>query len=142
MIFSDPQALIEAVYGRLAQDAAGAPVRALLGDGAASIIHARRLRDQVLPLRPLLALRAGAQVPLERVLNQASFTWWIYDDPEQDYARINALIFPVSNAYDWRRYPLATPTVAAGTVQVQAGQETEDTALGLLVRPVYLTIIC
>lgn len=142
MIFSDPQALIAAVFARLAEDDAGAPVRDLLGAGAGSIIHARRLRDQVLPLRPILALRAGSQVPLERVLNQASFTWWVYDDPAQDYARINALLRPISDAYDRRRYPLATPTVAAGSVQIQAGQETEDTALGLLVRPVYLTIIC
>jgi hypothetical protein len=130
------QSIAEALYGRVATDAAGASVRALLGvdgaaGGAASVIPAHRLDAAHLPAFPFVAWREGV-VSGERYAQRAvTGVWWAYDTPGRGYARINAIITAIEAAYP----PLA---ISDGRVLVgPIGQATDDRSLGgLLTRPI------
>lgn len=125
-----------AIYARLKSDAAGAAVRAATGPGtAAGVIPAHRLRLPR-PAPPFLVGRAGVISGQSDAMRGVVFTWWIYDEPEQGYARIDALIDLVSAAY-----PL--DALAWGETRVtQIGQQGEDSSLGgLLMCPIQITYL-
>jgi len=124
------------VVARLKTDAEGASVRALLGAGAQGVIHADDLSRDTLPARPLLALRAGPVPQLNRIVHAPIFTWWIYDDLEQRYARIDALARPITLAYAARKLALSSGGVI-GSVEVgQLSAQQPDPALGLVCRSI------
>lgn len=142
MIRIDVQALTAAVYSRLRSDAAGATVRGLLGAGAASVIPAEGLSKETLPVQPFVALRGGPIPTVSDVIHAPTFTWWVYDDPQQRYYRINGLLLPIGRAFDFETNPLVATGVPISRVTVAVGGETPDPALGLVVRPVQLVIYC
>lgn len=122
------------LYARLKSEAAGASVRAALGAGAASIIPAEKLRVEPRPARVLLAWRGGPVGGQSGEMRGIIGTWWIYDDPGQGYARIDALVPLVEAAYP-------RDALAWGETRITlVGQASEDATLGgLLVRPVQLS---
>jgi hypothetical protein len=122
------------LYARLKSDTAGAAVRAALGAGAAGIIPAERLRVEPRPARVLLVWRGGSVGGQSGEMRGVTGVWWCYDDPNQGYARIDALVPLIEAAY-----PLSA--LAWGETRItMIGQATEDATLGgLLVRPLQLT---
>ena len=124
-----------ALYAQLKTQAAGAAVRAATGEGsAAGIIPAHRLRITPRPARPFLCARAGVISGQEGDMRGVILTWWIYDDPGQGYARIDALIDLVRAAYPIDAVPLGTTRITL------IGQHGEDSSLsGLLLCPVQVT---
>ena len=133
-IILDLAALNAATFARLKGEAAGADVRALLGAGAASVIPARALRG-ALPARPLIAWRQGAVTGQGDDWRRVVGAWWAYDDPAQDYYRINSIVAAIEAAHplDW----LAHYECRVGPI----GQGVEDSALGgLLTRSITITM--
>ena len=122
------------LYARLKSDVAGAAVRAALGAGAASIIPAEKLRQEPRPARVLLVWRGGSVGGQSGDMRAITGVWWIYDDPHQGYARIDALAPLIEAAYP-------RDCVAWGETRISLiGQATEDATLGgLLVRPLQIT---
>lgn len=140
----DVAAIQNAVVARITTDIEGASVRAVLGDGANSIIHAELLRNEGLqlidlPTRPLIAYRRRVIPQVERVIYRPVYSLWIYDDPERGYYRINTLITLIVQAYNARLLSVATSAI--GDVEISAvGGEDRDTALGLLYSHLQLII--
>jgi hypothetical protein len=138
----DINALITLVYNRLYSHSDGTAVRAALGAGASGVIHAKELSetratDIVLPARPFIALRPGAIPTTDRVIEQPQFTWFVYDDPDRGYYRINALLPLIAAAYTGESAtPLQlTASAGIGLVTVDSpSAETQDTQLNLFVR--------
>lgn len=138
----DLPALNQAVWDRLHSDAAGAPVRAALGANSDSILMAEQLREeglrvQSLPVRPLMALRRGATPTVARVVFVPVYTWFLYDDPDVGYGRIELLIPLIARAYT----PLlSAATVGAGHIEVSAGAQTRSQSPALLLCPITLVV--
>ena len=139
----DLAAITIAVCERLRSDAAGAAVRALLGAGAASVLHAEDLRVEglsvrALPARPLVALRRGSVPQSQRVVYTPLYTWYCYDDPAQGYGRIEALPLLIAQAFStW----LVIGTTAVGAQDVSAvGAQLRDDKLKLLVITAQLVV--
>lgn len=122
------------LYAQLKTATAGAPVRAALGAGAASIIPAERLRQESHPARVLLVWRGGSVGGQSGDIRPITGVWWVYDDPHQGYARIDTLVPLIEAAYPRN-------ALAWGETRVSfVGQATEDATLGgLLVRPIQIT---
>lgn len=129
------QLLIEAV-------SSDSEVVALLGDGPAGVIHARHLEDKegmATRARPLLAWREGPAIDSQRIASIYTLNWYIYDDPEQGYYRINALIPLLGRAYVAADLPNLMTTAAVSSLEVgNASNATRDAGLNLLLR--YLTV--
>lgn len=142
----DVQAFTSQAFERLkssaATDAAGVAigplVRAALGAGADSIIHAEELKqygeDNPAPARPLLAFRSGPIAGQSYDMRPLLFTWWVYDDPGEGYYAINGLLTLIERAYPPNAIPFAHTAVA------NIGQETTDPVLGWAVRTLQLAI--
>jgi hypothetical protein len=124
-----------ALFDRIATDAAGAAVRALLGS-AGSVITADKLGQRPLPARPLAVWRDGAVGGVALGMRNVTGTWWVYDDPGQGYARIHAVIAALETAYP-------SDVLANGRVRVgPVGQASDDRSLGgLLVRPLQIAYL-
>lgn len=129
------------ILARVTADAAGADVRARLGAGAASALMADQLQPgaPLLPARPLLALDVlptGTDGPVDR----SSYRWWIYDDPEQGTARIDALAAALALAYDGQRVEAhrMPPPIAAMAIGPLSAPRRDD-SLGLVGRALSLT---
>lgn len=109
----DLQTLTALWFSQLKSADAGAAVRAALGDGAASV----GWWDQQRPAKtPYLVGKAGAiggQSYDERLL---TYTWWIYDEPTQNYRRINRLVTLIEQAYPRTCIPFVE-TYAANITQ-------------------------
>lgn len=139
----DLAAITGAVFERLRTDAAGAAVRAALGVGVSSVLHAEDLRVEglgvrALPARPLVALRRGAVPQSQRVVYQPIYTWYCYDDPAIGYGRIEALPLLIAQAFASR---LIVSTTAVGAQETSGvGAQLRDDKLKLLVIPVQLVI--
>ena len=138
----DLNALITLVYNRLYSDSDGSAVRSALGNGASSVIHAKELSetratDIVLPTRPFIALRPGAIPTTDRTIEQPQFTWFVYDDPDRGYYRINALLPLIATAYTGDNVTRIQLTTSAGIGLVTVdspSQETQDDKLNLFMR--------
>lgn len=137
----DLQSYTALVFGRLKSDSAGAAVRAALGAGAASVIHAEELKKYSTtngtpaPARPLLAFRSGPVAGSSYDMRVPLYTWWIYDDTEQGYWRINALQVLIERAY---YPPHCIPFAHIATANI--GQETDDPVLGWATRTLQLAL--
>lgn len=131
----DLAALTQAVYARLATDSAGAALRAWLPSGASAVfanvedLRVEGLTVQALPEPPLLALRRGPAVQLERVITQPLYQWYCYDDPSVGYGRLEQLPALIWQAYE---SGLSVGTVGVGSIEVSAGAQSRDSRLGLL----------
>jgi hypothetical protein len=132
--------LTATVYSRLRTDSAGSGVRAALGAGAPSVIHAKDLNVNTLPARPFVALRRGPVTTVNLTEWRGYFTWWLYDDPAQGYYRIDSLIRLIGQAY--AATDLSAPVDGAPSwIEMSAGQQGEDTKLNnLLFVPVTLVV--
>lgn len=126
----DPQVLTAAFYAVLETDAAGAAVRAALAAGATSIVPARQLNRDSLPAAPFLALRPGVINGARYQVRSAFFTWWVYDDPIQEYWRINGILPLIEAAYPKEALPFYS------TELVSIGQEIPDESLNRLTRSI------
>jgi len=140
----DLQSFTSQVYARLKSDAAGVSVRAALGAAATSIVHAEELKTYVkkngvstvnAPLRPLLAFRSGPVAGNSYDMRIPLYTWWIYDDPEEGYWRINGVQRLIEQAY---YPPFCIPFAHITTANI--GQETTDPVLGWAVRTLQLAL--
>jgi hypothetical protein len=141
-----------AIFNRAALDTQGVGLRNyLVSEGAsiASIMHAQQLRvpasgDTTIPQqeqpRPILAYRAGPVTQMDRQIDLPYFWWWIYDDSEQGYWRINKVVTQLKRIY------IATPRIrlvgsAVGPVEVtDTSLESSDPSLDLLFRYVTLSL--
>lgn len=135
----DLQALRAIVYGRLKTDAEGASVRAALGDGADSIISAEELKRTPLPATPFIALRRGPMPIVSEVVYAPIFTWWVYDDAQQDYWRIDSVLTLIGKAYAARLLD-SPPGGAINVVDGSIGPHTSDDKLGGLLVCTYQII--
>lgn len=139
----DLAAITSAVYARLQSDAAGAAVRAALGAGGLSVVHAEDLRVEgqggpALPARPLVALRRGPAPQSQGVVYSPLYTWYCYDDIGQGYGRIEGLPLLIAQAFAAR---LIVDTTAVGAQDLgSVGAQLRDERLGLLVVPIQLII--
>lgn len=121
------------VFDQLAVAAAGSAVRAALGDGASSIMHAERLNAATLPGRPLLALRGGAMPGQSGEMRIPVWRWWVYDDPDRRYYRINGLIPLIEQAYPFYCMPFGKVAISGVSEEYPV-----DPSLGLLARVIAL----
>ena len=137
----DVAALTNAVFASLEGDIAGNAVRALLGDGAASVLTADRLSEHefardLLPAVPLIAMRREPITRRDRIEVGTVYTLYCYDDPAIGYGRLEALIQPIAGAF--------ASGIADGAnlveVEVQAGRQDRDSKLGLLLQIVEVVI--
>ncbi len=139
MISYDINNLTAAIYNRLKTDSAGSSVRSALGNGATSVIHAKEL-SKPLPALPLVALRPGAIPTSERILQQPSFKWFVYDDPAKGYYAINAIVKLIATAYS-----TAITATGCSIALVEYGDVTQelppDDTLGLLFRSITISTI-
>jgi hypothetical protein len=124
------------LYAQLKSGAAGAAVRAATGPGTADGVIPAHLLRKPLPAPPFLVGRAGVISGQWDAMRGVVFTWWIYDEPGQGYARIDALIDLVGAAYH-------IDALAWGETRVTGiGQQGEDASLGgLLMCPVQITYL-
>jgi hypothetical protein len=124
------------LYARLKSDAAGAAVRAATGPKSADGVIPAHLLRKPLPARPFVCARAGVISGQSDSMRGVILTWWIYDDPGEGYARIDALIDLVSAAY-----PI--DALAWGETRITLiGQQGEDSSLGgLLLCPIQITYL-
>lgn len=130
----DLAAINSLFFNQLKTSSAGAAVRAAAGAGATSIIPSEQLRREPRPARVLLAWRGGSVGGRSGDMRGITGTWWIYDDPAQGYARIDAMIPLVEAAY-----PIDCITFGETRVTL-IGQAGEDPQLGgLLFRPLQIT---
>lgn len=138
MRYSAPNQIAAATFARLKTDPAGAALRALLGAGAASVITADALKvgAELLPARPLVALRVGPVPTLGHVDGHA-YSLWIYDDPDQGTARIDQIAAAVPLAFDTDR---GAPPLAGGVRLGALAEPRHDPALGLEARRYDLTV--
>jgi len=117
-------------------------VVALLGDGVDGVFHARHLdnkEEMAKRKRPLLAWREGPVIDTQRVGSIYTVNLYAYDDPDQGYYRINALLPLVSKAYQEADLPNNYATAAVSSLEVgNASNATRDAGLNLLLR--YLTV--
>lgn len=124
------------LYARLKSDAAGAAVRAATGPGDAHGVIPAHLLRKPLPARPFVCARAGVISGQSDGMRGVVLTWWLYDDPSEGYARIDALIDLIGAAY-----PI--DALAWGETRITLiGQQGEDSSLdGLLMCPVQVTYL-
>lgn len=133
MTIFDLQAVTALLYNRIAYDAAGAAVRAILGAGSPSVIPASQLRAGLAyPDRPFIAFRAGAVGGATLDMRLVSATWWLYDDMVQGHGRINSIIQPLQAAYREGAIPFGRVEIAS------IGAEIPDQSLDLAARSVQL----
>lgn len=129
------QLLVEAV-------SSNSDVVALLGDGAAGVFHARHLEDKesmAKRARPLLAWREGPIIDSQRIASIYTLNWYVYDDPDQGYYRINALLPLLGKAFVAADIPNQYTTAAVSSLEIgNASNATRDAGLNLLLR--YLTV--
>lgn len=142
MLRLDVAGLTADVFNRLALDDAGEPVRLELGAGELGVLAAHQLEQLPPPAGPFIALRRYpiAAPPGGPIV--ATFLWYIYDDPGQGYARINALLRPLALAYDQSVSPLPRAHAAISAADLAAGEERHDSALGRPYVVATLTIYC
>lgn len=139
MRFSNPSTISAVAFARVKSDAAGASVRALLGEGAASVIPAAHLGKKPLPPCPLVAYRPGP-VPTVAGVDIHNGAWLIYDDPEQGTYRIGQIASALVQAYELDR---GAPVLASPAGAARVGSLSEprnDEALGLTFQRLDLTI--
>lgn len=142
------------VFGRLLIDEEGAAVRAKLGAGAKSIVHASLIDQKieadrvgptaakvVLPPRPFVAFRRGAVPRTQRVLVLFMATWFIYDDPGINYWKIDELASLIPLAYQARMLRQAAGGVIGNVEVGDIGPQLPDTTLGLLSSSIRVTIL-
>lgn len=136
-------AIEAAVFQRLATDAEGAAVRAALG-GAGSVLHATTLRTAwadggTRPGRPLVLFRAFPWSQTQG-LEYMVCRWFVEDDTDQRYWRINSLISLIDDAYKARIVSVAGHVIIQAEV-TSVGAETEDPGTGLLARFCDVTVV-
>jgi hypothetical protein len=135
----DVQAVTALVFNRIMRDPEALAVRNALGAWPDSVISADDLGGD-LPARPFLALREGAVQRIDRIIDQPLYTWWIYDDPQHGYWRINGLAPLIAQAYDARKLWLPS---GAGIGLVEVGDLSAprtDTALGLVCKSIRVAV--
>lgn len=151
----DLDVLDRMVFERIELDAQGAAIRAVLGDGANSIIHAEDLPDDkdpyvqggstqiILPKRPLLAFRAMPIFTTDRDIQIPTFRWHVYDDRTAwGYLKIKSIITLLGRAYAADpQLQFASGGVIGSAGVTDASSETSDPSLNLLLRYVTVTIV-
>lgn len=131
---ASPAAVSRVAYQRVATDAAGAAVRALLGAGGASVIPWLSLQAgaAALPPRPFVAYKPGVVAEVTGV-DQHGGEWWIYDDPGQGTWRIDQVADALAAAFDPRRGAARLPWPAGGARVDPLSEPRVDRALGGLI---------
>lgn len=90
-------------YTILKSGTAGSAVRSALGNGATSVIPADMLRrynnSNPMPARVLAAFRGGIITGNGRDGNDMFMRWWLYDDEQYQYNRINTVLPLIIAAY-------------------------------------------
>jgi hypothetical protein len=130
----DLQLVTSQIWARLASDldAPAAAVRAALGAGATSIIHADQLVQEPRPARPFLAFRGGSLTGESFDMRPFFCRWFVYDDPGQGHWRINGLVPLIEAAYPRFCVPYGRIVVSLVT------DERPDDTLNLLFRSIQL----
>ena len=114
-------------------------ITSALGSGSSGVIHAKELADTratdlVLPTPVFIALRPGAISGAKYDARSLFYTWYVYDNPEQGFWRINGLLPLIESAY-------STDVISrCYTDVVSIGAETQDSALNLLVRSIQFIV--
>ncbi|SRR5580765_3223272 len=93
------QAVKSAFFTVLKSGSPGAAVRAALGAGASSVITRTALKQTPLPAAPFAVIQYGA-APGARFQPRTLFaTWWLYDDAQREWKRLNELAPLIEAAY-------------------------------------------
>jgi hypothetical protein len=128
-------------FNTLATDSAGSAVRAQLvtyGSSASSIVPADFLKKynnaSPMPVRPLIAYRGSVITGNSRTVNEMFVKWFIYDDEQFQYYRINTLIPLIVAAYPENAIPHAYIEYSG------ASQEAPDPAYQMPVRSLTFVI--
>lgn len=125
-------------FAQLHSADAGADVRAMLGDHAASVIEAELLEtyDDATPMpkRPLIARRAGAISGQSYEMRPIMQTWWMYDDLKEGHTRLRLLLPLIERAYPRDAIAFCQTVVANVT------REDTDDVLHLRVRTVQFAL--
>ena len=95
----DPQDIEAPFFAVLKSGSAGAAVRALLGNDAASVIDADDLGAASLPTAPFVVLRRGPLTGAHLQLRTLFVAWWLYDDASRRYDRLNEIVALITAAY-------------------------------------------
>jgi hypothetical protein len=129
----DTNALNTLIYNRIATHSDGSAIRALLGASATSVIHVKDM-DKPLPATPFVAMRPGPVPYADRIVLKPSYRWFIYDDPNQGYYRINQIAALLDTAYT-TTVPQFTTANAVGLIETgNLSAEIKDDTLNLFVR--------
>lgn len=86
-------------FNVLYTNSTGSAVRAALGAGAASVVDREDLNAASLPVFPFVALQWGVAGGSRTGLRQYFPTWWLYDDAQYRWRRLEALITLIEAAY-------------------------------------------
>lgn len=140
MLRTDIAELTNLVLARLKTDAAGAPVRALLGSGAESVIEAWQVRSVLAEQRrfPLVAL-AGGPIASSEAVQFPEYSWWLYDELAFGHTRLRPLVHTIGRAFDLEDSPLGMLSVHA---DIDAGDEFIDAIYNRAGRRIRLRLVC
>lgn len=128
----DLAAIAAAILARATTHADGATLRALLGNSASSMLTAAQFRYQRTPPRPCLALVDGAVSGTSLQMRTPLWAWYVYDEPDQAYTRIDPIVTAIEALY--------TPyCIASGRIEVsQITPVPTDPKFGLHAKSVQL----
>lgn len=128
------EAIYAAWFARIASDAQGASVRALLGSPS-SVVELGALQISKLPSRPLLVAKLlSVSQPTPTALREVNLGWFVYTEPSSSEGQSLALSTAITQAYPPRWLDFCFTTVAP------LGPSTADRTLGLVARLATVTI--
>lgn len=148
----DITALGSLVVERVASAPQGSQLRAYLLESAGlaqtpngmaddQIIHAAEL-DRRKPVRPFIAFRESQSVKFDQVEVIVGMRWWIYDDTERLYKRINNIVTLLGRAYaDKPPLQMVRNGVIGNVMASLASGASYDSSLDLNYRYVTLSIV-
>lgn len=146
-IILDIVKLGDLIVERLASANAGSQLRATLKElsGAASsdmqIIHAAEMEHKR-PPRPYIAFREGPVVAVDQIEVLPTMRWWIYDDTDKLYRRINTLIPLIGRAYAAKpRLQFVANGIIGNVAANLASGASYDSSLDLNYRYVTISIL-
>jgi len=117
----DYAAIHAQLYSRLATDAAGSAVRALLG----SIFPAEELRNLTGKTLPYAAWRAGSVGGQSGGMRDVFGSWWVYVRPQDAPRKLHQIAGPLEALYGY------TARMDDGSITATTGQPFLDEALTL-----------
>lgn len=128
----DVQGIEEVVYNMAATESHASALRALLGNGASSIIHAEDMRHKPLPKTPFIAIRRLGSSGIGADPRFITFMWYVYDQPERRFRYINNILGELEVLYNRYNWPgdgsrgITQPSSGSIIGEMEAGNESAE----------------